>query len=183
MVHAAVGEAGVGRCHLHGTQAMGQTAQTQGGGVDIVGHQVQPQLFRGEGIGGGGSQLFHHLHRHGVDGAGHTLGQRGPAGVAVGRVLGPGIVVQQAHRVVVKGGGHGDGAGIQCRGIYRQGLDGGTGLAAAGGVVPDEVCLLLPHLAHHGNDIAGVGVDDGDAGLQLLSAAGGHIQIAPVLID
>ena len=53
----------------------------------------------------------------------------------------------------------------------------------ARGVVPDEVAVLFPHLAHHGHDVPRVGVDDGDGGLEGLAVPGGHVQVAPVLVD
>ncbi|CAN3976929.1 DUF3842 domain-containing protein, partial [Dysosmobacter welbionis] len=107
-----------------------------------------------------------------------------PARVGVGRVLGPWIPIQQADRVVVKGGCRGDCPRIQRRGISRQRLDGGTRLLDIRCIVPQQVSGLGSHIAHHGHDVAGGGLDNGNAGVDQLSAGGGEVvQTPPVLVD
>ena len=183
IVHAAVGEHRVGRGHLLGGNAVGQAAQTHGRRVDIIGHQIQIHLLRGEGERIGDAQLLHHLNGHGVDGVGHAGGEGGPAAVARRGVLGPRPVVEQADGIIVKGGRHGDDARVQRGSVHRDGLDGRAALPGAGGVVPAEVAVLHAHLAHHGHHVAGGRLHDGDAGLKLLSAGRGHVQVGAVLID
>ena len=145
--------------------------------------QVQPQVFRGEGIGLHCTHRLQRLHGDGIDGPPDTLLHRGPAGVAVGGVLGPGTAPLQPHRVVVKGGGRSDDSCVQCRGIGRQRLHGGAHLLFHGGVVGHQIPLLGVHGAHDGHHIAGIGVHDSDARLNHLSLFGGDIQVAAVRID
>lgn len=123
------------------------------------------------------------LDGNGIDGLGDAGGKDRPSRIGIGRVLGPGIAVEQLNRVVVKYGGGCDGPLVQRRSISRQRLHRGTHLPGQPGVVGQEVALLLPHSAHHGRDVAGGGIDDGNARLELLPVAGGNIQIAAVAVD
>ena len=53
------------------------------------------------------------------------------------------------------------------------------------GIAGEQISLLVPaHVAHLGHDVAGGGLDDGDAGVDQLSVPAGQIvQIAPVRVD
>ena len=123
------------------------------------------------------------LNGDGVDGLGNTGGEDRPPRIGIGRVLRPRVAVEQLDRVVVKHGGRGDGSLVQCRGIGCQRLHRGAYLPGQSGVVGQKVALFLPHGTHHGHDIAGGGINDGDAGLELLAVAGGDVQIAAVAVD
>ena len=183
VVHAVVGEGGKGRRHIHGAQAVGQAAHAQGADVHVLRGQIQPQVLRGEVVGRRDSHLLQRLDRDGVDGVPDALPDGCPAGVGVGGVLGPGAAVEQPDGVVVKGGGRRDCAGVDGGRVGGQGLDGGTGLLDVRCVVPDPVSGLGPHVAHHGHDVAGGGLDDGDAGVDQLPADRGQVvQTAPVLV-
>ena len=50
-------------------------------------------------------------------------------------------------------------------------------------VVVHQILGFRPHGPHHGHDVSGVGVHDGDAGLQLLALGGVDVQVVRVLID
>ena len=184
IVHTAVGESSIGRRHLHRAEAVSQAAQPQRADVHILRCQTQPQIFGGELVGRRDPNLFQCLHRDGVDGCLDTVAHGCPARVGVGRVLGPWIPIQQADRVVVKGGCRRDCPRIQRRGISRQRLDGGTRLLDIRCIVPQQVSGLGSHIAHHGHDVAGGGLDNGNAGVDQLSAGRGEVvQTPPVLVD
>ena len=50
-------------------------------------------------------------------------------------------------------------------------------------VVIHKVLGLGPHCAHHGNDVARIGVHDGNTGLKLLTLRGVNIQVVRILIN
>ena len=105
VVHAVVGEGGIGRRHLHGAEAVGQPAQAQGADVHVLRHQAQAQILGGEVVGRRDAHLLQGLDGDGIDGRADAVPHRGPAGIGVGRVLGPRVAVQQPDGIVVKGGG------------------------------------------------------------------------------
>ena len=184
VIDAVVGKGRIGRRHVHSAETVGQAAQTQGADIHVLRRQGQVQVLRGKAERLRNAHLLQGLHGDGVDGRLDAVAHRGPARIGVGRVLGPRAAVQQLDRVVVKGGGRRHHAGVQCRGIGRQRLDGGAGLLDIRGIVPQPVPLLGPHVAHHGHDVAGGGLDDGDAGVDQLAVGGGQVvQAPPVLVD
>ena len=184
VIDAVVGKGRIGRRHVHGAETVGQAAQTQGADIHVLRRQGQVQVLRGKAERLRNAHLLQGLHGDGVDGRLDAVAHRGPARIGVGRVLGPRAAVQQLDRVVVKGSGRRHHAGVQCRGIGRQRLDGGAGLLDIRGIVPQPVPLLGPHVAHHGHDVAGGGLDDGDAGVDQLAVGGGQVvQAPPVLVD
>ena len=183
VVNATVGKGGESRRHLHGTQAVGQAAHGEGSDAHILRHQTQPQLFRGVGVGIRHAQRFQRLDGDGVDRPPDAFTDHGPAGVGVGGVLGPGIAVEQMHRIVVKGGSRSNRTCIQRGRIHRQGLDGGTHLMLLHRVVIHQILSFRSHGAHHGHNVPGVGIHNGDAGLELFAGGGMDVQIAGVLIN
>ena len=169
-VDALVGESAEGGGHLLSGDAAVQTAQThvahllgilirQGGEAQLAGHEV---------IGPAGAVFLHHADGAGVGRPCDGGVQRGQAHVAAVGILGVSGAVEHHHRIVVDGAGAVDGAVIQSGGVDGHGLDGRTALPCAGGPVPAAVHLLDAGAAHHGHHIAGVGVHDGHAHLQLL---------------
>ena len=89
VVDSAVGKSGIGRCHLHGGQAVGEAAQTQRALIHILSHQPQMQVLCGKGIGLRHAYPLQSLDGHGVDGLGHAGSQGGHARIGVGGVFWP----------------------------------------------------------------------------------------------
>ena len=183
VVNAIVGEGGEGRRHLLGAEAVGQAAHAQGGNAHILRHQTEAQLFRGIGIGFRHAQLLDGLDRDGVDRPPDALADHGPAGVGIGGVLRPGRIVHKLHGVVIKGGGRCHSTGVQRCGIHRQRLDRRTNLMLLDRIVVHQILGLGAHGAHHAHDVAGIGVHDGDTGLQLVALGRVYIQIAQICVD
>ena len=183
VVNAVVGEAGVGRRHLHGVQAVGQTAQAQSCQIHIIRHQAQIQLLRGKGEGLRLAHGLQGLHSDGIDGVLQARLDQGAAPVLVGGVLRPGIAVELPDGIVVKGGARRHRARVNGRRIHGQRLNRGAHLPLTGGCkAPVQIAGLLADLTHRRHHVAGGGFDNGDAGLQLLAATGGHVQITSILI-
>ena len=183
VVNAAVGKGREGRRHLHSAQAIGQTAHGQRGNGHILRHQAEAQLLRGVSVGLRHAQRLHGLNGDGVDGTPDALADHGPAGVGIGGVLRPGRIVHKLHGVVIKGGGRCHSTGVQRCGIHRQRLDRRTNLMLLDRIVVHQILGLGAHGAHHAHDVAGIGVHDGDTGLQLVALGRVYIQIAQICVD
>ena len=184
-IHALVDEGAVGRRHLHGGHAVGQSAHGQGAQGQVTGVQVKAQLLLHKLEG---AALPHGLQRaagHGIDGALDAVGYGHVALVPDGGVLGEaagarvvdpdGVVVHHAHgahHVVLQGGG-----------VNAHGLDGAARGTAGGGQVQPPVHRLDAHAAGHGLHIPGVGVHDGDGGVQRRTLVGGVVEVGGVLVD
>ena len=167
-IDALVGEGGEGRGHLLGGHAVGEAAHGQGadGVVPLVQVEAQVVLHEIEGLGGaqhlqdpGGYRVVGLLHGvlHGDRAA------KARAGV-FGIAAGPGVV--DADGVVVDDGGGGDDVRVDGRGVDAHRLDGAAAGPPGGGQVQRPVGGLLPHASGHGHHVAGVGVQDGDGGIQ-----------------
>ena len=177
------GEGGIGRRHLQGGHALGETAQCQGRivqvGTDDAGagliilHQGRDaELFRQEVIGVLQPQLVQHLHRDGVQRVGHSGVHIGETGVIP-------LVVHRPQRAVavlleggvVLGGGGEDETRLHGRCVHAQGLDGGAwGTEGVGGTVPDAVARLFPDAASQRHHSTGAVVHHRDAAAQGLTA-------------
>ena len=183
IVNAAVGKGREGRRHLHSAQAIGQTAHGQRGNGHILRHQAEAQLLRGVSVGLRHTQRLHGLNGDGVDGTPDALADHGPAGVGIGRVLRPWRIVHKLYGVVIKGGGRCHSTGVQSCGIHSQRLDRRTNLMLLDRIVVHQILGLGAHGAHHTHDVAGIGVHDGDTGLQLVALGRVYIQIAQICVD
>ena len=183
IVNAAVGKGREGRRHFHSAQAVGQTAHAQRGNGHILRHQAETQLLRGVSVGIHHAQRLHGLNGDGVDGTPDALADHGPAGVGIGRVLRPWRIVHKLYGVVIKGGGRCHSTGVQSCGIHSQRLDRRTNLMLLDRIVVHQILGLGAHGAHHTHDVAGIGVHDGDTGLQLLALGRVYIQIAQICVD
>ena len=194
-VDAAVGEGRVGCRHLPDGHAVGKLAHAQGGKIDIgitgtvffliLDEARQTELFLGELIARLRRHVGEDLHGNGVQGLGHAVVDQHPAAVSAVLILRPVFAVKLHQGGILVGRAGGNDAQGQTRAVDRQRLDGGARRElASGGAVPGQVALLLADAAGHGDDVAGLVVDDDNSRLQMLIVFGnclGHV--IQVLID
>ena len=182
-VHAIVDEGPIGRGHLLGGDAVFVAAQAHVAGLLAVGlgQGGEAQLLHHEGVGLIGAQLLHRAHGAGVQRADQGGIEGGQAPEAAAGVGGPCAVAGQVpDGIVVDGGGGGDGAIIQSRGVHGHGLGGRTRLTGRRGPVPAPVHLLGAGAAHHGHHVPGVGVHNGDGRLERLALGVGILGVVGV---
>ena len=184
-VDAAVREGGVGRGHLPHGQTVGQLAHAErgqgnvgeGSAVDLLGlHQpVEHEVLLGKGEALFRGHVRENLDRDGVQRLGDAVVDDHPAGVAAGLVLGPVPAVDLRIGGILIGRARGDDPHGKGRTVDRERLDGGARRQTAlRGAVQGQVALLLPHAAGHGDDVAGLVIDDDNGGLHLLRGIRGR---------
>ena len=192
-VSALAGEYRICRCHLVGADTFRQASQCQlrqanicigrsplGQGLD----ELNVELILHEVKAGLCPHHIQHLDGHRVDRLLHRLRHGDVALVHASGVHRPISPVNFPIRAILHHGGRGHFPQLNGRGINRQGLNGGARRTlAAGGPVQAPAGGFFSHAAGHGHHFTSLIVHNGDGRLELLSAAGGHIQVVLVLID
>ena len=184
-VNAVVDKGGVCSSHFLRGHTVLQAAQRHVAGLLGVGRGqgLEAQLFDHEIIGCRRTVQCVQIHSGAVRGELHRLQHAAQALILRVGVLGPHIIVGQMDGIVIQRGSSGNGAVIQRGSIGGNGLDGRTALAHFGGPVPAAVIFLGAGAAHHGQNIAGIGIHQGDRSLQRLTFLIGVVGKAGIFKD
>ena len=184
-VDTVVGKGPIGRGHFPYGGAHGQRSQGQGGhrhigkalavGQGIAVRQgVLAEVVLGEAVAVAGADGIQGVGGNGVDG-GHNAAENRPAVVVFPAVVSwEGHVIDILQRHILDHRSRAEAPLFKGGGVDGDGLLGRAGLELGlGGLVVGEEIRLLSHAAGQGYHIAGAVVDDHNAGLELLGAAGG----------
>ena len=177
-----VNEGAVGSRHFHGGHAIGQSAHSQRGQVDVVDIQLEAQVVLHEFKGLGVPQL---LQCPGGDGVGRVLqaprhgriSPVAPIGVAGIALFPEGIV----DGVVVNDAGGTHHVGVNGRGVSRHRLDGASRHTRRGRQALGTVDRLHAHVTGDGLHLAGVGVDNRDGRVDGRALLGGIVKVGRIL--